>query len=582
LGVSGGAQSAWAYLPSSAAERLRNGEGAIAAADGVWRLAIREAETPPKRSLWRRPLWGGSVEGDLRVACVVGESMHAFFADGSHLRYEINGGGAELKLPQDETPVALAADDAKSCFYALVPKRVAIALVAKSESESDSLRAKQDSSSYAVKPEANPSKPQEVGNRPDVADIQNGTPTENLISAAEAPSEAPSDGESNAMRDRWPGSAWVILRFERARWFADRAAPGNLNGHERVWMTAHDGAIRMFTVDGDGGAVLTSVSASDVSEWTPAAPIDLAPVDRVVDIISLGSTPVIVTKGPDSDGYKPMALKDDGWSSGGLLEDGKGTPLHTKWDARFAVRDKRLIGVWRAGQRTITFAEWEIGGGAPVDGPAPIDVFSTRYAPPGERNWRQELVGYALLMVVLVVVFVRRRAAMIQGANLKPHQRLVGHGKRLGAFLIDAAILAPGVYIGALRPIMNLWDPTMDIDSQLAVISEDARRDMLARYLAVLGSFMVYAIIFESWWRATPGKRLLGLMVADENGERPRFFAVFLRNVFRCIEFFPGVSLLPTLVLVLITRNRQRFGDMIAGTVVIEEFNPSQATKVVV
>lgn len=63
------------------------------------------------------------------------------------------------------------------------------------------------------------------------------------------------------------------------------------------------------------------------------------------------------------------------------------------------------------------------------------------------------------------------------------------------------------------------------------------------------------------------GKKLIGIKVISESGNRPSFYQFLLRWLLRPIEtiFF----LIPVFFCMLITKKNQRFGDLAAGTLVI-------------
>jgi uncharacterized RDD family membrane protein YckC len=66
----------------------------------------------------------------------------------------------------------------------------------------------------------------------------------------------------------------------------------------------------------------------------------------------------------------------------------------------------------------------------------------------------------------------------------------------------------------------------------------------------------------------TPGKRLLHIRVIKQGGYALRFFDTLLRNLLRVIDFLPlfyGVGLTS----LLLTRDSQRIGDLVAGTLVV-------------
>ena len=90
-------------------------------------------------------------------------------------------------------------------------------------------------------------------------------------------------------------------------------------------------------------------------------------------------------------------------------------------------------------------------------------------------------------------------------------------------------------------------------------------------------SFIVatYGALFEAFRGATPGKRLLGLHVMCSDGTRCRRRPAIVRNFLRLVDFqFP-----PVLLLVAMTINRQRLGDIVARTVVVCQGTQSPPTS---
>jgi hypothetical protein len=87
-----------------------------------------------------------------------------------------------------------------------------------------------------------------------------------------------------------------------------------------------------------------------------------------------------------------------------------------------------------------------------------------------------------------------------------------------------------------------------------------------------LGSFALYNgyFILLEWLMngQTPGKRLLHIRVIKQGGYSLRFFDTLLRNLLRVVDFLPlfyGVGLTS----LLFTRDSQRLGDLVAGTLVV-------------
>ena len=73
--------------------------------------------------------------------------------------------------------------------------------------------------------------------------------------------------------------------------------------------------------------------------------------------------------------------------------------------------------------------------------------------------------------------------------------------------------------------------------------------------------------------RRTIGKVFLGTRVLSENGTRPNAVQIVARNVSRFLELLPPLWVLGFLV--VLSRNRQRLGDIFARTVVVRGVKPA-------
>lgn len=88
--------------------------------------------------------------------------------------------------------------------------------------------------------------------------------------------------------------------------------------------------------------------------------------------------------------------------------------------------------------------------------------------------------------------------------------------------------------------------------------------------------FYAYFVLCERLAGQTLGKRLLGIRVVGQDGRRPTLGAVVLRNLLRPPLLLPAAYVVGSIVL-LVTPRRQRVGDLLAGTVVIEAPRPPAA-----
>jgi len=157
--------------------------------------------------------------------------------------------------------------------------------------------------------------------------------------------------------------------------------------------------------------------------------------------------------------------------------------------------------------------------------------------------------------------------------------RLAERGERLGAVLIDLAIIVSVLVAAAVAAIALLPGAAYSWALALGLVFSFALRSF-------------YFIFFELRWQgATPGKRALGLRVIDRAGGRLRPEAVFARNLMREVELFLPISLLLSntgsgdsawatvltwlwigllVALPYFNKDRLRAGDIIAGTWVVE------------
>ncbi|MCE0499739.1 MAG: RDD family protein [Methylacidiphilales bacterium] len=89
--------------------------------------------------------------------------------------------------------------------------------------------------------------------------------------------------------------------------------------------------------------------------------------------------------------------------------------------------------------------------------------------------------------------------------------------------------------------------------------------------LLVFGLQWGYFNFFEWFWNGqTPGKRLLHLRVIKVDGTPVSLIDVLLRNLSRPIDTFGPMGLIG-LLMIFVSRNAQRLGDLMARTLVIHE-----------
>ena len=125
--------------------------------------------------------------------------------------------------------------------------------------------------------------------------------------------------------------------------------------------------------------------------------------------------------------------------------------------------------------------------------------------------------------------------------------------QRIVAGVIDQVIILVGIGILAVLGLFSL--------SLTGYLSA-----MAMSYLM----WIVYYTFFEGTSGQTIGKRFVGIRVVMRDGRELGFAIAFIRTLFRIIDSLPTLYILG-IIFILVTSDKQRLGDMVAGTVVIED-----------
>lgn len=88
----------------------------------------------------------------------------------------------------------------------------------------------------------------------------------------------------------------------------------------------------------------------------------------------------------------------------------------------------------------------------------------------------------------------------------------------------------------------------------------------------VLGVYFVYFLVFEALFSTTPGKLLCGLQVRRLDDSKCGFRGALIRTATRLLEVNPMLlGCLPAALIVHSSVRKQRWGDFLAGTIVVEK-----------
>lgn len=90
---------------------------------------------------------------------------------------------------------------------------------------------------------------------------------------------------------------------------------------------------------------------------------------------------------------------------------------------------------------------------------------------------------------------------------------------------------------------------------------------------AIIIEFFYY-IFLEGFMGQTIGKKIMKIVVVKEDGSRCTYLAAFIRNLLRIVDALIPLGNSPTYLIggitVLLTKRKQRIGDLIAKTVVVK------------
>ena len=145
---------------------------------------------------------------------------------------------------------------------------------------------------------------------------------------------------------------------------------------------------------------------------------------------------------------------------------------------------------------------------------------------------------------------------------------LAGIGNRTQALLIDYALL------GGLLALIVFTGVAL-----LSQFDDVLRKWYLAiALLGTFGIFVGYFIFFETLWQGqTPGKRYAKIRVIRDDGRPAGLSEATLRALLRPIDDALSIGFL----MIFFHKQEKRLGDLIAGTVVIQEENPLINQKLV-
>jgi uncharacterized RDD family membrane protein YckC len=186
----------------------------------------------------------------------------------------------------------------------------------------------------------------------------------------------------------------------------------------------------------------------------------------------------------------------------------------------------------------------------------PLKVFertAARFS--GERI--QEVFFWAVLGMLMALMIWPGRSLRTAPFSLPEGMLPAPIGRRAVAFVVDMlpfVVLFLSFMVGDLEEVSK------------AALSGGLEGEAAGAIFFAIGGYAAYSFIMELLFGATLGKMAMRLRVVGTDGRKPTVREVALRNVSK----IPELSFLVLLVFIALTRYRQRLGDKIAWTAVID------------
>lgn len=184
--------------------------------------------------------------------------------------------------------------------------------------------------------------------------------------------------------------------------------------------------------------------------------------------------------------------------------------------------------------------------------------------PPIKGYGRQvfDILIWSVLIMTFLALFMIKPSSPPKPFALPEVVVTAPLAKRLLAGIVD---LLPFLMLA-----VTIFPPEqMAMDGLVAYVklNQSAPDNILYALTLALGLYLPYCIFMELRYQATVGKMLMGLRVVGDEARRVGLREVALRNLLKVME----LAWLPVLLLwPLVNRNRQRLGDMLARTSVVD------------
>ncbi|MBN2561308.1 MAG: RDD family protein [Phycisphaerae bacterium] len=560
LWVTGGEENVWIV---GASEPVDEGLGVIQiwySGKGDTKTTVSDGRVTPRQSPNLPP-----VSGDLFCVGADTEALRVLFSDLSACDYSANRKSTLGALWRDqcgEKPLAWGGDSSEATFWALVETTALVTKKVKDAKGSRDTAGGDDAGA--------PARGGDVEAADETKTTDHGESRKGRKSGErrEAPVNAGEIG--TAPKGAIPAGRLTLLRLRDGAW-CRLPVLGAASQGRRFWLSGHGGVLHLFwQVPAEG--VLVATLASEV--WSEPQLVTSETHVQAGWAGARAEGPVFVAGTGDSTDHVQLRLllrRDGTWSDEGLARDGTEALSINPVACGVGVVGGQL-GVARpteSGQ--VEFGLGDLGASPSIR----FTTLRLGSVEPEEQPIWQEMVLLAVLMVLVTGLFWSRRQQVAQPAKVPDGLVIAPIFHRLLATIIDylpAIAVTSLLSLPVLMGHMGGLPETTSLTAWLEHTDDPELQEALLPY--TFGSIALYGLwclIWELSRGTTPGKMLFRCRVVSSDGAPPTAKQIILRNVARVVVFAlgpPGL-VMTFMTMLLLTRNRQRIGDVLANTIVV-------------
>lgn len=191
----------------------------------------------------------------------------------------------------------------------------------------------------------------------------------------------------------------------------------------------------------------------------------------------------------------------------------------------------------------------------------PEDIVPMATLPPAPGAY-ERLIFAAL--IVLLALSVWRRKEPFGSLKISAEFKVARLYRRFGAAAIDLALSA--LIITLVFHLYSQQDWVKMAGASMDLLFNPQKLLQAPQFLWLLAIYEMHVTVAELIFARSLGKWILGLRVVDLTGQRPGFVALLTRNLFR----IPELIAIVVLVFMFVSPDRQRIGDILARTVVVQ------------